>query len=632
MRIALARLCVSILAITGFLPWSIGQEVKLVPAVEPARVERHAAIPSPRISTPCAGELVPVEGGTKWAVSVRSIKSRTHGDQDLAALKAAKLEQKIASHDPREEPHAASRASDPILGINFEANWTLEQTPPDNSLAISNGGFIVTANNDGIEYYTSSGQFLYFDFWYDFLNDGTLTGSLYDPRVHYDSQRDRFILVLLHGSTPSTSRVIVCFSKTNNPQQGWWVYQLTGNPLGNNAWFDYPAIGVSTNELFITGNLFLNQGPFQQSVIYQISKEDGYTGQNLDWQYWSGLSTSPFPAFSLVPASFGHQGNYGPGLYFVSSRSGGDNQVRMWIITDDMAGNPEMESYPIPVSAYSPAPNGFQLGTDNELDNGDCRIQNAFYLNGILHYVMHSDIGDGWNGIHYNRLNVVNLQNQTSTFGLQGSYDYSYPAVASFATSATDRSVMIAFLRTSAETYPQARVVNCDHSMEWSSSTLIKSGETYVNFLSGDTERWGDYTGIARRHSSATPRVWVAGSYGADIPGQDAYNTFKTQVAEIYGNPTVSVDAPMDEGSFQVFPNPAYDLVRIAFTLDTRQPVTIEIVDAQGRIIRQLYHDTPSAGENRLSFNKGALPAGLYTVIIRTDQNLLAREPIILVD
>jgi hypothetical protein len=333
-------------------------------------------------------------------------------------------------------------------------------------------------------------------------------------------------MILLHGSTASTSKVIICFSKSNNPQNGWWTYKITGNPLNNNCWFDYPSVGVSNNEIYVTGNLFVTNGSFNQSIVYQIPKAAGYAGNNLNWQYWANLSSTPYTATSLVPASYGFQGNYGPGIYFVSSRSSGDNRIRLWDLTNDMGNNPQMNSYTINTTSYSPSADAAQLGSTDKLDNGDCRIQNAFYLNGIVHFVFHSDVGSGWNGINYNRLTVSNATNLSSTFGLVGSYDYSYPAVAPFSTSLSDKSVMIAFLRSSASIYPQVRVINCDNNLQWSSSTLVKSGETFVNFLSGD-ERWGDYTGISRRHNSSTPKIWLAGCYGANIVSQNRNNTLK---------------------------------------------------------------------------------------------------------
>jgi len=410
---------------------------------------------------------------------------------------------------------------------------------------------------------------------------------------------------------------------------GWWIYTLTGNPLDNDCWFDYPGLGVSNNEVYVTGNLFRNS--FNQSIIYQVPKAAGYAGGTLDWQYWSDLSDEPYDAFTLIPASFGHQGNYGPGIYLVSNESSGDNRIRLWDLTDDMSGTPQLLSYTVPVDPYSPAANALQKGTNDQLDNGDNRIQNAFYLNGIVHYVFHSDIGEGWNGIHYNRLDVNDVFNQTSTYGLQGTYDYSYPSVVPFSTSNTDLSVMIAFLRSSKESYPEVRVVNCDRFMQWSPSTTVKAGETFVNISSGD-ERWGDYTGVARRHNSTDPRIWLAGSYGANITSQNEFNVYKTWVAEIESGSMVSTEENEIVKSFSVYPNPTYDLITIEFVAEPSQLTTIEIVDMNGHVVRQLYRDTPRQGENRLIFNKDALPAGTYIISIKTNTKILVNETIVVVD
>lgn len=624
----------SIVFVLSFLITGItqGQEIKLSPPLDNNLVEFNAAQKSAPLTTNLFKEITHNESANKWAISVKPTFSRKHYSQDIIDIKESKIQDKINSYNENEELQKSAMTVNPTIGTNFEANWSLVGTPPDNSMAISNGGFIVTANNDGIEYYNASGSFLYFDFWSDFFNDNTLTATLYDPKVIYDSGSDRFVLVVLHGSTASTSKVIVCFSKTNNPQNGWWVYKLTGNPLNNNCWFDYPALGVSNNEIYVTGNLFVTNGSFNQAVIYQIPKAAGYAGNNINWQYWSNLSSTPYAAFTLVPASYGHQGNYGPGIYLVSNKSGGDNKIRLWDLTDDMSGNPALNSYTINTTSYSPSPDASQLGTNDKLDNGDCRIQNAFYLNGIVHYVFHSDIGSGWNGINYNRLTVSNSTNQSSTFGLQGSFDYSYPAVVPFSTSISDKSVMIAFLRSSSSTYPQVRVVNCDNNLQWSSSTLVKAGETYVNILSGD-ERWGDYTGISRRHNSGTPRIWLAGCYGANIVSQNAYNTYKTWVAEVYGTSTVGLnDISTTNTVVSMFPNPTYDLINIYFTSESFEKTTIQILDINGRVVKVLYSDIPKNGENKLTFNKGALTAGTYFVNISTSSKTLKNEKLIILD
>jgi hypothetical protein len=609
-----------------------GQEKKETPPLNYELVEKNAAQKSLPLTTNLFKEINNTESANKWAITVKPTFSKKHYSQDIIDIKESKIQEKINSYNESEEIPKAAKSVNPTIGTNFEGNWSVVGTPPDNSMAISNGGHIVTANNDGIEYYNSSGSFLYFDYWSDFFNDNTLTGPIYDPKIIYDSGADRFVLVLLHGSTASTSKVLVCFSKTNNPQDGWWVYKFTGNPLNNNCWFDYPALGVSNNEIYITGNLFVTNGSFNQSIVYQIPKAAGYAGNNINWQYWSNLSSSPYDAFTLVPASYGHQGNYGPGIYFVSNKSGGNDRIRLWDLTDDMSGNPSLNSYTVSTTSYSPSPDSWQQGTSDKLDNGDCRIQNAFYLNGIIHFVFHSDIGSGWNGINYNRLTVSNSTNQSTTFGLEGSYDYSYPAVVPFSTSTSDKSVMIAFLRSSSSIYPEVRVVNCDNNMQWSSSTLVKAGETFVDFLTGD-ERWGDYTGISRKHNSSTPRIWLAGCYGGNIVSQSAYNTWKTWVAEVYGTSTVGLNDDVSlSNSISMFPNPTYDLINISFTTETYEKTTIQILDINGRVVKTLYSDTPKVGENKLTFNKGALNSGTYFVNISTSTKILKNEKLIILD
>ena len=180
-----------------------------------------------------------IEGSKHKAPNEWDTKTKTYDDQ------------------PGTEPTNKTNVDDPVVGTNYEANWTVNQTPTDNTIAISNGGWVVTANNDGIEVYNSANQLAYFDFWTDFVSDPTLTGSLYDPKVIYDSESDRCILILLHSSDPSTSKVLVCFSQSNDPSQGWWLYQLNGNVLNNGTWFDYPNVGVSNSDVFVSGNLYV---------------------------------------------------------------------------------------------------------------------------------------------------------------------------------------------------------------------------------------------------------------------------------------------------------------------------------------------------------------------------------------
>ena len=567
---------------------------------------------------------------TVWQNKVTRVEARDHSLPEVRAIKEAKWEQKVQEvSKARQAPGAgAPKAITPVVGSNFEGNWSVQQTPPDNSVAISNGGWIVSANNDGVIYADPSGNISYSSGWSDFFNNPQLNANIYDPKVLYDSGSDRYFMTVLHGSTASNSLLLLCFSKSNDPNGGWWTYSLPGSPLMNNTWFDYPSIGVSNNEVYVSGNLFTSGGnQFDQAILFQIQKAQGYAGQGLNWVYWTGFTNSPFGAFTIVPASYGQQGNYGPGIILVSSSAGGAGSVRLYDLTDDLTGSPQIDDYVVNVANYSPAANAVMQGNGDQLDNGDCRVLGAFYLGNLLHVVHHGDVGGTWNGILYKRINVNDLTVQQSTFGEVGVSDVSYPAMSSYATSASDPSVMIAFLQSSQSIYPQLRVVNCDANMTWSTSTLVKNGETFVNFING-TERWGDYTGMARRHNASSPDVWLAGCYGANVSGI-MNNTWKTWIAQVGGS-SVGIAAPMaDAQSVSVYPVPIADLFTLEFPVSERTEHTVAIHDVRGALVKVLYRDTPAMGLHRLTFNREQLASGIYVLTITANGRTIAHEDLV---
>ena len=161
---------------------------------------------------------------------------------------------------------------------------------------------------------------------------------------------------------------------------------------------------------------------------------------------------------------------------------------------------------------------------------------------------------------------------------------------------------------------------------------MVKEGENFVDFLSDEVERWGDYTGISRKHNSADPRIWLAGCFGADINSQNAFNTYKTWVAEVSGGSVVSTDETSVGKDVRVFPNPVYDLIQVVFTMTEREPIQIELLDADGRLVKLLYLDAPKTGENRLTFNKGVLAPGTYILSIRSKTQILHNEKLVILD
>ena len=151
--------------------------------------------------------------------------------------------------------------------------------------AVSNGGIVLGGINNIIWGYDLNTDTTIFPKHIKSLRqvcNGSSSANYYDPKMIYDEKADRFILVFLRDNTPQSSAFIVCFSTTNNPRDEWNVYEIDGNPLNNNRWTDFPAINITENELFITGNLIIPnvswQVGFDGSVIWQVNKHDGFAG------------------------------------------------------------------------------------------------------------------------------------------------------------------------------------------------------------------------------------------------------------------------------------------------------------------------------------------------------------------
>lgn len=617
---------------------SAAQHAKIVPSADVHPPIKAQYKKSELHTVPLAASIDLKEVRSDWNLKVSHI-APVHGSpvkRLLDDLKLEKTQMKTASDGSE---NASPDAVTPAMGINFLGNEMFNGTPPDNTLAISNGGKIVSCDNATIEVYDAYAQDPYLSYWvnhYDFFASHLSpapTGNIYDPRVIYDSGADRFVYCILHGSSSSLTQILLCFSKTNNPMDGWWVYRLTANAAHPNLWFDYPNLGVSNNEIYISGNMFTDGGNYGGNVLFQIPKQAGYNGQNLNYQWWYDIHDgSNNQAFTIVPLSHGRQGNYGPGILLASTDVGTTNsRMLLFDLTDDAsATNEALNVYPINTSSYVIGGYAAQNGSSGVLDVGDTRMQNGFFFNGTVHFVHTTDIGGGWNGIRYSRITTNDLSIQSGNFGNQGVLDYAYPSVAAFATGQDDKSVMISFLASSGSTYPSIRVVNVDNGMNWSSSTLVKAGESPVSIQGEQTERWGDYSGISRKHNASQPEVWMSGCYGTATNHWNVQNGYNAWIAQILGGAPSSADESLTaDNASKVFPNPVADMFSLDFTVPSRQQVSIDITDLNGRLVRQLFSDHVKAGTNRLTFNRDALSSGQYIIRISSNGESISHEKIV---
>ena len=409
--------------------------------------------------------------------------------------------------------------------------------PPDNTAAISNDGNIVSVVNSNICFAKEDGTIEVANqslttFYQELTN---ISSFIFDPKVLYDPQDDRFILVLLSGNNSSTSQLVVSFSSSSDPLEEWHHYLLDGDPSNQGIWTDFPSIGLSSEDFFISGNLFDDQSGFEETVVWQMDKDAGYAGENeIETVIFEDVEIpNGNNAFTIKPTVINNDSEYGPNYYMVCTRWGGNN-LFLYEIDDKVENDPVLSVFGLnPSTSYSFPPNGDQKGTDKTMDTGDIRAKSAFVQNNKVYMAFSSQHSSGHAGVYVAKIDLSDLSVDSKIFG-ENNYDWGHPSIAPFGYNDEDETFVIGYLRTNGDIFPEMRALAVDENLNETESVLIKTGESPITLLDGNSQRWGDYSFAFKRFNATTPTVWYTGCYGLN----NAYGNF---IAEL-----VRVDNPGD--------------------------------------------------------------------------------------
>lgn len=523
-------------------------------------------------------------------------------------------------------------AAPPAMLRNFSGNAFNNFVPNDNDMAISNSGIVSSVTNTTI--------------WSTNLNTGIVYGSYnlhsimlalglqneeFDPKIMYDPLANRFILVCLNGFLDSTSHVVVGFSQTDSTTGAWNFYALPGNPLNNNLWTDFPMMAMTEHEVFITGNLLYNdsswQTGFNESIIWQINKNNGYTGVPLNAQLHFNIQFNGGPIRNLCPAKGGSQ-LYGPSMNFLSNRNFSPSNDTLFIITvTDTISAPGQQvninfarsniTYHMPVDADQPYV--------DKLAVNDARVLGAYEENSKIQFVMNTlDTVTGSDAIYHGIVTSIGpgalINASVYADPLQ---DLAYPNI-SFAgiTSASDSSI-IGLQYSSSTVNPGSGAILFDGS-QYSTITNVKSGASFINMLNG-MERWGDYTGNQTKYNEPGV-VWMSGGYSLSS------HITRTWIAELSSNTTASVNNLLSQSNASlIYPNPAEDRASVLFENPESQTLRFSLFDGTGRLVKILIERALVKGSNELSFTTRELPAATYFLVISGSKTgIISREKILI--
>ena len=512
----------------------------------------------------------------------------------------------------------------------FKGNTT-SGTPNDNDIAISNSNTIVSVLNQAVGIFNDTGKWVFNRSLSAMAKGITNLNRTFDPRIIYDPENDRFILVFLQGAYSGDTRIIVGFTQTSDPSKNWNFYTLPGNIFGDSSWSDYPIIAINKNDLFITVNRLKDntywKNGFVESIIWQVDKQAGYKGDSLQQKAYTNIAFGGKSIWSICPARQGNDLQNG-WMHLVSVRPSDlqNDTVFLHEITGSLKyGNAKLNTKILKTNvSYGLQPNAY-MSNGKKLQTNDSRILTALYQNNALYYGSNTiDTNTFSPAIYVGHIDFLNQINPKITGRIISSdtLDFGYPSIAYAGGGVGDKSALITFSHTSDKTFPGTSVAYLDRNLNVSLPTRVKAGESIIQLLFDTVERWGDYTGIQQKYNEQGV-CWLVGSYGSG-------NTNSTWLAKVKStDPSLPVnDNTKSNSNIQVYPVPSSEIMNVQFEMKQSLMVDFSLIDLQGREI-PLLHDKAKAGINNFSFDASDLSSGMYVLYVKQNENVLFSKKIV---
>lgn len=408
-------------------------------------------------------------------------------------------------------------------------------TPPDVAGAIGKSQF-VAASNDAIEIFSRTGTLLRSNSLNGFF--GYSAASMFDPRVLYDEEYQRWIVTADAFPVSSTSQIFgFAISKTSSATGGWWIYFIDVNFMGGaNSFYDFPMVGMTQDSVLFTANVFLNCTPncsgFQGSSLFAVAKARLYNGQGFGVPLYLGLDATLEPAHQLQS----DQNDYA----WLAAAPPGSSSIQMYAL--GAPSNPSSQSLSGPyavtgVNTYGVPPVALQpsaCGGTTTLDTSDNRFQNTGTQNGDTYYQVHDTNDFGYATPRYYVITGLlsfapAVSTQTDFFSSGSSYDFN-PSIAADNTgrialnwSATDPAGNGA---------PTGNPAIWYRSTKTNAASLTYQSASCYNFgAGGGTSRWGDYSQITPDPGAGlVSNVNNVGFFWMDNETTPTSNTWSTQI------------------------------------------------------------------------------------------------------
>mgnify|MGYP002628121234 CR=1 FL=1 len=526
----------------------------------------------------------------------------------------------------------ATNSDVPNYDAGFEGNL-FGGIPNDNDVAISNDGKVVSVSNSDVYIYEEDGSFLLKRQLEDFSDSLGLVANSYDPKIIYDPSMDRFVLFFLNGNDQAATAIVVCFSQSNDPTQGWNIYSLPGNPYSDGAWSDFPMVAMTAQDVFVTVNHIHSdsaswQTGFMQSVIWQVQKEEAYNGAALMTVLHSNIKFNNKPIRNLMPVEGGVNLKDNE-MYFISNRNFDFQNDTFFVvkIPQSIAENSNVSTsvqFALANQDYGLPPDAKQT-TTTFLQTNDARPLGGFIENGIIQFVGNTvNLSTGLAAIYHGKLNALATLYTVDLEVLSDPLlEYGYPNISFSGQTSFDEQAIISFNHTSIDSFPGMSAIFYSANDGYSERLHLITGTSNVNLIAGNFERWGDYSGSQRRFNLAG-EVWVSGFIGFRNNLALSKDQHRTYIAKLSSKDNLNVAIKGEfSAAAKIYPNPVEERMYVQFDLPTSMNLDFVLIDILGKQISLIENRKVNAGRNELIFMTTKLAKGTYFLKISNASNQL---------
>ena len=589
------------------------------------QVEKKAAIP-------LAAEEVFGNNTDSYFASIEPVKLPSPiptAEKKFLAAQKRKSERLFPRKDVLQK---RSALPDPEIFDTFSANNWETGAPLDNHLAYSNDGLVVSVVNTHMLVMNSTGVWKSNRELNDFFK--AVTGNsdrVFDPRIMYDPQADRWIMVMMEGFDCTDTQLLFAFSKTSNASGGWNLYSLDGCPFLDMTFADYPMISLVGEDLFFTYNGVRGGEPWQtgfaETIIWQIDKQNGYDGDALTNKLWSNIRTDGRPIRNLCPVKNSTE-ELPENAFFLSNRNFDVENDSIFVlqITGDV--NDDNAELLIDIvksdQPYGVPPNALQ--TLDSLQTNDARVLDAFLLGDHIQFVGNTiDFNSGRPAVYHGQIEDVYGNKIISGQIIGSEDDLGYPGLAYVGATDSERDVIIVASHASEIRNPGFSALYADGFGERSNWVTVKEGKREIDMFQNFTlERWGDYCGVQRDYLNPE-FVYAAASYGKSSKRNDTWigKISRPQLNVSTKNKTETI------AEVSAFPNPTSEWVDIKISLDQKASIVVLLLDNNGKLIDQVIERNGLVGDQIIHFNTKSLSAGTYLISVLADKSEIVTKLII---